>query len=142
MNQRLSSIIVPIYKLFPLLPLVPAVLSASSIWRNGLTSDFVVGLFFWICWGGFFYFVTRNWRVVYLRDNTLVVYTLRKTIEIPASHVADVEASSWLSWNPRRITIKLKSDTGIGNEIVIVPRGFGYFAGTEAKRIRALLHLT
>jgi hypothetical protein len=141
MTERLSSVLVPIYKLFPLIPVIPMAYTAGSALTYGFRQDLFIEILFSIVWSALFYFIARNWRIVYLRENALVVYRLRKTVEIPVSQVSDVQASSWWGTSPRRITITLKSNTELGGKIVFVPRGLGYFAGTEAKRIRKLLNV-
>src|SRR5690349_6607600 len=103
MNQRLSSILVPIYKLFPLVPIVAIIMTTGWSLTNGLTNLPVGAFLIWLIWGLILYFFSRSWRVVYLRDKTLVVRTLRRTVEIPVSQVTDVQASSWLVIRPRRI---------------------------------------
>jgi hypothetical protein len=140
MNERLSSVLVPIYKLFPLIPLVPMAFRSGWLLTHGFRREQIVGVLFLLAWSAVFFLITRKWRVVYLRDNMLVIYRLWKRIEIPVSEAIDVQASSWWGSNPRRITIKLRSDTEVGDQIVFVPKGLG-FAETKAKRIRELLNL-
>ncbi|HYJ91659.1 MAG TPA: hypothetical protein VEV84_10145 [Pyrinomonadaceae bacterium] len=95
MSERLSSVLVPIIKLFPIIPVVGVIIDLPDLFKAGITMQVLSGCFFLFVWGTFFYLVTRRWRVVYLRGGTLFIYRLGKVISIPISEVRSVEASPW-----------------------------------------------
>ena len=76
---------------------------------------------------------------MYLKGDALSVSNYLKRIEIPLANLESVEASSWWGWQPRTITVRLKSATEFGKSIVFVPRFGGYGAGEIANELKALI---
>jgi hypothetical protein len=141
MKIRLSSILVPIYKSAPLFAALIFLINIPVWVKNNFSWEFIPGFLFIFIWGGVFYFATARWKNVYLRGEIISASNFLKKIEIPVSAVSDIEASSWWGWQPRKITVKLKSRTEFGEEIVFVPRGLGFTATTQAEELKRLLNL-
>lgn len=135
MKKRLSSIITPIYKIIPFI-FVPY----GLFW---LIYDFrsasLGGAVFLFVWCAIWSALTFRWKSVYLEGDSLAVSNYLKRIEIPLSKVESVDASNWWGWQPRTVTIRLKSATEFGESIVFVPRLGGLEAGELADELRALI---
>jgi hypothetical protein len=135
MKNRLSSILVPIFKLIPILVLANVLFWIIYDFRNVKLS----GILFIFLWCAFWYLLTSRWRDVYLKGNTLYVSNFLKRTEIPVSNIESVEASSWWGWQPRTIILKLKSPAEIGDEIIFVPKPLGFMASETANQLRRQL---
>ena len=133
MKRQLSSIITPFYKFVPYI--VGSFGLFLLIFRNIRFSVFL----FFLLWSGVWYAFTYNWKSVYLKGDVLSVSNYLKRIEIPLSAVESVKASSWWGRQPRIITLRLKSASAFGEEIVFVPRFGGLEAGEVADELRNLL---
>jgi hypothetical protein len=112
-------------------------LSAASV--TLLATDKQTGVFaiLFICTIG--YLLTFRWKSVYLEGNSLFVFNYLKQIEIPVTNIASIDASYWWESSPRTITLKLKSPSEFGNEIVFVPKPYGYMATETAYQLRQFL---
>ena len=132
MKRRLSSVITPFYKAVPFI-LVPY----GIFW---LVYDFrsasLGGIVFFFLWCAVWFLLTRRWKSVYLEGNVLSVSNYLKRVKIPLADVDSVEASSWWGWQPRTVTVRLKSANEFGDSIVFVPRGAGMSAGRIADELQ------
>jgi len=135
MKRRLSSILVPIYKLTFILVLAYGLfLTLYDFSKIGK-----LGLLFLLAFCGIWYLLVFDWKTVYLKGGRLSVSNFRKKIEIPLSDVDVVEASSWWGLRPRTITIYLKSPSEFGKRIVFVPRLGGLEASEMTEELRQLI---
>jgi len=135
MKRRLSSILVPIYKLtFILVVAYGLFLTFYDLSKVGK-----LGLLFLLAFCGVWYLLIFDWKNVYLNDGRLSVSNFWKRIEIPLSNVDVVEASSWWGLQPRTITLYLKSPSEFGKRIVFVPRLGGLEASELSEELRQLL---
>jgi len=135
MKKRLSSIIVPIYKLIPIFVFADAIYWIFQDSRNLIKPGFIFLLLF----GGVWYLITFRWKRVYLEGDTLYVSNYLKTIKVHLNEIADVEASSLWGWQPQTITVSLNTESRFGNQIIYVPRGLGLHAKPFADELRSLL---
>ncbi len=99
------------------------------------------GLVFVSAWLIIWYFAVHRWKSVYLNSGVLFVSNYLKTVEIPISEIARVEGSSFWGWQPQTVTIKLKSVSAFGDEIVFVPNGGWLDAKSFADELRQVLSL-
>jgi len=135
MKRRLSSILVPIYKL----TLIVVVAYSLFLTFYDFSKVGKLGLLLLVGFCGVWYFLTFDWKSVYLSEGQLTVSNFRKRIEIPLSNVDVVEASSWWGLRPRTITLYLKSPSEFGKRIVFVPRLGGLEASEMTEELRQLL---
>ena len=135
MKRRLSSIITPFYKIIPFI-FVPY----GIFW---LVYDFrgasLGGMSFFFLWCALWLALTFRWKSVYLEGDSLAVSNYLNRVKIPLAKVESVDASSRWGWQPRTVTIRLKSVTEFGESIVFVPRLGGMEAGEIADELRALI---
>lgn len=106
---------------------------------DGFRSSELSGLAFLALWCVIWYAVTARWKSVYLAGGTLYVSNYLKKVEIPLSDVKEVKASSWWGWQPRTITMTLKSKSEFGDRIVFVPRGLGLGGSEVEQELKRLL---
>jgi hypothetical protein len=135
MKKRLSSIITPFYKVIPFI-FVPYGLFWLIYDFRSATLGAIIFFFFWCA---IWFLLTFRWKSVYLGGGSLSVSNYLKRIEIPLANVESVDASSWWGWQPRTVTVRLKSATEFGESIVFVPRLGGLEAGDIADELRALI---
>lgn len=138
MKKRLSSILVPIYKL--IFVFVLAVLADGIYWLFkdfGNTSKSALIFLFVFC--AVWYLGTFRWKSIHLRGDTLVISNYLKKIAIPLSEVENVKASSFWGWQPQTITLTLKSESAFGKKIIYVPRGAGLHAKPFADELRQIV---
>jgi hypothetical protein len=135
MKKWLSSILVPIFKLIPILLFANGLFWLFYDFHNANMSG-ILGYFF-LC--AIWFLVTFRWKIVYSKGNTLYVFNYLKTVEIPFSNIVSVEASSWWGWQPRSIILKLKTSTEFGDEIIFIPKPLGYMATETANQLRQFL---
>src|ERR1044071_2276971 len=134
MKRRLSSILVLLYKLIFIF-----VLTYGLFWLfYDLRHAASPGLSFLFFWCAIWYVLTFRWKSVYLKGDSLSISNYLKRVEIPLSNVDSVEASSWWGWQPRTITLYLKTSSEFGDRIVFVPRLGGMEAGEIAEELRNL----
>ena len=133
--MRLSSIITHFYKGIPLL-----LLSVGLYW---LTSDFrsvkLEGIVSLCLMSAVWHLLTFRWKSVHLQGDVLSVSTFLRRGEIPLANVESVSASSWWGWQPRTVTVTLKSPSEFGERIVFVPRDAGMRADRTASELRGLI---
>lgn len=135
MKRRLSSVLVPIYKLIFIFVLADAIYWLFQDFSNVTKSGFI----FLSVFCGIWYLLTFRWKSVYLKGNSLLVSNYLKTIEITFAEVDAVEASSFWGRQPQTITLTLKTKSAFGNEITYVSRGFGLHAEPFADELRQMI---
>src|ERR1044072_4942590 len=135
MRRRLSSVLTIVYKLILLL-----VVSNALYW---LTKDpgsvSLPPLLFISIWCALWYAFTPRWKSVYLEGDAFYVSNYLKRVKIPLSEVKEIKASSWWGWQPRTVTMILKSPSEFGDRIVFVPRGAGLGASEVEQQLKQLL---
>jgi hypothetical protein len=119
MKRRLSSLLVPLYKLIFVVVLTISIYGLLRDWRN-LN---VLGVLFIFGWCAVLHFGANHWKRVDLDNGILYISNYLKTIKVPVSEIAKIEASSFWGWQPQTVRVKLKSHTVFGKEIVFVPNG-------------------
>jgi hypothetical protein len=137
MKRRLSSLLVPLFKL--IFVLVVAI-GIYSLFRD-LKNLNVLGLLFYFTWCAGWHFLTNHWKSVHLGNGVLYISNYLKVIEVPVSEIAKIEASSFWGWQPQTVKLKLKSSTVFGKEIVFVPNGGWMNAKAYADDLRQDLAL-
>jgi hypothetical protein len=135
MKRRLSSILVPIYKLIFIFVSAEAIYWLFQDFSNVTKSGFIFLLVFCGVW----YLLTFRWKSVYLKGNSLLVSNYLKTIDIPFAGIETVEASSFWGRQPQTITLTLKTKSAFGNKIIYVPRGLGLHAKPFADELRQMI---
>jgi hypothetical protein len=135
MNRRLSSILVPFYKLIFLSVLLLGLYWLFFNFNNGSK----LGMLFLFLWCAVWYVSTFHWKSVYLTEDSLSVSNYLKRIEIPFTNIESVTASGWLGGRPSTIKLKLKSPSEFGESIVFVPRLAGFEASEIADELRQLM---
>lgn len=89
----------------------------------------------WLAWG-------LKWVAIDAPNDQLYVSNYRKEIAIPFSEIADV--TEFILSDPRRITVRLRNETGFGKKIVFLGtyRFGGWLAGSHpiVKELRELLN--
>ena len=134
MSKRLSSLLVPFFKLVFAFALIGAVYVSFRDWSlPALFSVFVL----FIVW----YFRIRTWKKVYLKNGFLYISNYWRTVEAPISDITKIESSDFWGIQPQTITLKLKSRTAFGDEIVFIPNGGWMYAEAYANRLRKDLAL-
>lgn len=137
MKRRLSSLLVPLYKLTFFFVLASSIFSLLINFRNFSAP----GLLFVSAWLIFLYFTVHRWKSVYLNGGVLLVSNYLKTVEVPISDIVKVEGSSFWGWQPQTVTLKLKSTSLFGDEIIFVPNGGWLDAKSFADELRQNLSL-
>ena len=133
--MRLSSILVPIYKLVPIL--------ISVIIIYWLIQDFgnitQPGILFLFLFGVIWFVVTFRWKSVYVSGSSLIVSNFLERIEVPFDQVENVEASSFWGLQPQTVKVVLKTESAFGSELIYVPRWLGLNAKPFAEELQRLL---
>lgn len=137
MERKLSSILVPIYKLVPFVVLAITIYSIFLDIRNAIQSD----LIFPVAWCCIWYLLTFRWKRVRLNGEVIEVSNYLKTIRIPVSDIRWIEGSGFWGWQPQTVTISLKSSTPFGKKIIFVPKGGWLGAKSFAESLRRYLGL-
>lgn len=76
-----------------------------------------------------------------MNGGVLLVSNYLKTVEVPISDIVKVEGSSFWGWQPQTVTLKLKSTSLFGDEIIFVPNGGWLDAKSFADELRQNLSL-
>lgn len=119
MKRRLSSLLVPLYKLIFVFVVIFSIYGLLRDLRN-LN---VLGVLFIFGWCAVWHFGTNHWKRVHLDNGILYISNYLKTIKVPITEIAKIEASSFWGWQPQTVRVKFKSHTEFGEEIVFVPNG-------------------
>ena len=135
MKRRLSSILVPIYKLIPILIWSSVVYWLFRDFRNIAEPGLIFLFFVGVIW----HFVTLRWKSVYLQERDLIVSNFIRRIVIPINQIESIEPSSFWGWQPQTIKLVLKNESDFGSEIIYVPRWLGLHAKPFAEELRKLL---
>jgi hypothetical protein len=136
MSERLSSVITPVYKATPF---VVAGYAYIRLILNPANAS-IGALLFIILWCGIFLLSTFRWKKVHLQVGALRISNYFRSITIPFSEIAEVQASHWFwGWQPRTIKITLRHPTSFGRTIIFVPGYAGYGAGETAEELRRLV---
>ncbi len=130
-SRRLSSVIVPIFKLMAFaMGIFGTVLAFLGFEQPNLSRI----IFFFIgC--AVLTLHTRQWKNVYLQDGLLYVSGVGRGITVPLTEIARVEIV-----NARRVRLQLRNRTAFGRQIVFVPRWFGHKTPEIASELAHLVN--
>lgn len=129
--RRLSSVIVPIFKLMAIaMGVFGTVLAFLGFEQPNLIR---IIIFFIGC--AVLTLHTRQWKSVYLHDRLLYVSGIGGGITIPLTEIARIEIV-----NARRVRLQLRNHTAFGRWIVFVPRWFGHKTPEIASELAQLVN--
>ncbi len=134
MYKRLSSLMVPVYKLLGII--VPLLMLADWVRREEYDVSVLLFVALWASVWNLFAFRLKN---VCLEGDRLRIYDFWQEVTIPVSEIENVENTGWWRGNPRRIILKLRRATVFGNKIAFVPAGLGFANETITKELRNLI---